>query len=175
MIKMEAIINNNAYSTIKFRDYIKLYPNCLDKLQMSTSKQTKQLQDTFTAYFNDYEIGGETPEMFQQFLWDTFTKNYYYYQEYIDTYETKINFLDGYKSTKTETDNGQSRNYDLPHKQVSSEEGYLTFMNKTNVSNTITKTGGANVVDQKFTYLKRLRNVYTEFVEQFKCCFLLIY
>lgn len=44
-----------------------------------------------------------------------------------------------------------------------------------NDSTLITKTGGANVVDQKFNYMKKLRNVYSEFAEKFSVCFLQVY
>lgn len=40
---------------------------------------------------------------------------------------------------------------------------------------TVTKTGGANVVDQKFNYMNKLRNVYSEFAEKFSVCFLQVY
>lgn len=172
---MESIINNNAYSTIKFRDYIKLFPSCLDNLKMSTDDQTSKLKKVFTAYFNDYEIGGETPEMFQQFLLDCYNENYDYYQEYINVYEDKINYLDGYITTTEESNHGQNKEYDLPHKQVSSEEGYLSRLAKADATSTYTKKGGINVVDQKFNYMKKLKNIYKEFVEKFKPCFLLIY
>lgn len=172
---MEKIINNNAYSTIKFRDFIQLFPTCLDKLTMATDEQTAEFKKVFTAYFNDYEIGGETPRMFEDDLLDCYNMNIKYYQEYINIYEDKINYLDGYISTIEETNHGQNKDYDLPHKQVSSEEGYLSKMSKNDNSSTYTKKGGVNVVDQKFNYLKKLKNVYKEFVEQFKCCFLLVY
>lgn len=172
---MENIMNNNATASIKFRDYIKLYPDCLEVLQMETDEQTTNLRKVFTAYFNDYEIGGETPVQFQQFLEDVYWDNHLFYQNYINVYEHKIDFLDGYISTFTEDANTENKNYDLPNKKVESVEGYLSNMDKSNSSHSYTKKGGVNVVDQKFNYLNKLKNVYKEFVEEFKPCFLLVY
>lgn len=172
---MELVMNNNATATVKFRDYIKLYPNCLDILKMSTDVQTENLRSVFKAYFNDYEVGGETSVQFQQFLEDVYYENYLFYQRYVDVYEDKINYLDGYVSEYTENIDTENKNYDLPHKKVDGADGYMTDKQQGNSSTTYTKKGGVNVVDQKFNYMNKLKNVYKEFVEEFKCCFLLVY
>lgn len=240
---MEIMKNNNAYKTIKLRDLLKVDNSVLDILQMKTPEQTQKLQRMFKALFNDYEIGGETPTQFNEFVEDVHSEYIDYYQEVIDTYEEKINYLDGYKSitniednvnrnevyskskngsyntsnnfTNSETTSGslsseiKNKDFSLPHKQVDSVTGYLTAQkdndeNKTvsnvgsntgsntinhtdgeeenrdntitaNNTQVITKTGGANVVDQKFNYINKLRNVYKEFAEKFSVCFLQVY
>lgn len=243
MEMMEILRKNNATKTIKLRDLLKLDNSVLDILVMRTPEQSEKLKSMFKAIFNEYEIGGETPTMFKNFVTDVHAEYIDYYQELIDTYEEKINYLDGYKSTTeiydnntrnenynhtkvgnyndtenyndTKSSEGEStsenkdKDYSLPHKQVDSVTGYLsgqhdhdgtnqinssTTVSSSNVkahtdreeelrnntitannSQTITKVGGANVVDQKFNYIKKLRNVYKEFVEQFSVCFLQIY
>lgn len=172
---MENIKNNNATASIKLRDLLKIEPTLLDNLSLSTDTQTKKFKDMFVACFNDYEIGGETIVQFKQFMEDTFACNKDYFQEFIDLYEYKINFLDGYVSSFEEDTNTSTKDYNLPNKKVSDERGYLSDLVEQDINHTFSKKGGVNVVDQKFNYLNKLRNVYREFVEMFRPCFLLVY
>lgn len=185
--------NDYAYVSMTLNDALKIDENFLEDLTLSTTEQTNKLIEMFKSKWDIYEIAGETLEFSKRLIKDKWYTIKDYYQELINDYENKINYLKGYVSTTTITKDDEetykfgrkveSSNIDLPNKTTSGtyvssknivENSNSDVVNRDNVE-TITKDGDVNILEQKMKYQKYLRNVYLECVEQFKDCFAQIY
>lgn len=186
-----------AEYTIQLRDVLTLRPTLLDNFQLKTQEQTDKFKEIFIAMWSIYEISGETIDEFSVYIDNVFKCYKDYYQELIDTYETKINFLDGKKisisyNEQINIDSDLNREgynedkiYGLPNKVTSVD--YLTAKERndvdtnenyveSNVKNrSIETTGGESVISLKREYLALVRNLYTEFSKEFQKCFITMY
>lgn len=153
------------------------YPNLLENLVLSTEERTNKFKEMFISKFFNYESGCETIGLLKITIENLFKSYKDYYEEMLDVYETKINYLEGIKSTTTidRTDNNSYNNSvtTLPRvtgsKSIPSNKSEGTE-NRAN-SITETKTGNVNVIDLRTGYMKQIRNLYEEFVMKFKPCF----
>lgn len=194
-------MSDYAVCTMTLHDALKVDPTLLDFVSLSTDEQIAKFKDMFKARWDIYEIGGETIPLSKRFFDNKFRQWKDYYQELINDYENKINYLNGIVSNETHTENytgdgtrGKTDNanrnstyVDLPNrtttsnyatnKDDTSEEIISSQTYEDNHDRTleISKTGDVNILDQKIKYQKYLRNVYLEFVERFADCFALIY
>ena len=168
--------------TITLHDALIDNPDLLDGLVMSTADRTSKLKEMFISRWDIYEIGLETINLFKLCINNKFNT-------LVDAYETKINMLDGKKFSITTTrnktintdGNNESLNYDLPRTvQAESKPSSKSSSNSANNSNedsteTITQTGNENVIELKKEYMKIIKNIYLDFAEDFKTCFLDLY
>lgn len=190
-----------SYSTITLYDALKIEENLLDNLILENQTQTDEFIKTFKARYNLYDIAGETIPMFKLMIENKFELKKKYYQELINEYEKEINYLDGIIESETISDNTSNNGtsssssnstdtdtiYDLPYKQtenmyatkkvIGDRVGEVENNSTSSKTQTITrnKTGNINILEQKIKYLKYIRNIYEEFVNEFKDCFSLIY
>lgn len=175
--------------TITLHDLLINEPTLLDDLTLSTSDRTKKFKDMFIAKWDIYEINAETVKMFKLIITNKFNTLKDYYEELISAYETKINMLDGKLTTitredtedNTQTYSGESSNYDLPrtntaeNKPSSKSNNSGNTNDNKNFNQTITTKGEENVISLKTQYMKMLRNIYYEFVNDFETCFLQLF
>lgn len=175
--------------TITLHDALIDNPDLLDGLVMSTADRTKKLKEMFINRWEIYEIGLETINLFKLCINNKFNTIVGFYEELLDAYETKINMLDGKKFSITTTrnkaintnGNNENLNYDLPRTvQAESKPSSKSSSNSANNSNedsteTITQTGNENVIELKKEYMKIIKNIYLDFAEDFKTCFLDLY
>ena len=195
-----------AKFTMTYQEAISIDPTITDGLTLDTEAHTTKLKEMITDRYWNWEIGGETLGEFKAMLLHRFRTIRDYYIELIQAYETKINMLDGKKTSviidenttnkdtssgtlsHTGTNTGDGKNYDLPRSNAtenrpsSRNESSLTT-NTTDTSSgttdkqgtrdkTVTTTGGENVIELKREYLKLLRNVWLELVNELSPCFL---
>lgn len=194
-------MSDKAFSTMTLHDALIIDENLLDFVTLSTSEQINKFKEMFVARWDIYEIGGETLALTKRFFKNKFDVYKDYYQELINDYDNKINYLDGiihsetvsYSENRDISDTGNVintenlENIDLPNKQT--QQNYVTSkVNDTKgtsvdthkdddkFGNTlISRNGDVNILEQKIKYQNYLRNIYLEFVERFKNCFVLIY
>jgi hypothetical protein len=211
----EAIAMSEEYGmhyakyTIVFADVLKLRPTVLENIVMDTSEHTASIQAMLKSRYYNYEIAGETMGEFQEMLEMRFNQVKDYYIEMLEAYETKINMLDGRKTTREVIDtrevNGWSYNNNTQKGSSSSDSTYIDLprsssteerpTNKTantnndnsNASNdskyntkdtntrTATITGVDSQVELKEKYLKIIKNIWLEFADELKPCFLQLY
>lgn len=161
------------------------------------------LYDMFMSVYRFYEINDKDEDIFVQCVTDTYNEYHDYYKELFDNYTKAYDFATQNKRTTTRTDtsqsakqeivsntnNGKTEHFDLPNKTVSSPDGYLDEVTKDSGTNTTTgSTNGSNnygsevitqydneFLDLKRQYLNQIRNVYHEFCDKFKDCFIQIY
>lgn len=195
-----------AKFTMTYQEAIGIDPTITDGLTLDTEVHTAKLKEMLTDRYWNWEIGGETLGEFKSMLLHRFRTIRDYYLELISAYETKINMLDGKRTsiiidedtTNKDTSSGtlshtgsnasDGKNYDLPRSNAtenrpsSRNESSLTT-NTTDSSSgtmdkkgtrdkTVTTTGGENVIELKREYLKLLRNVWLELVNELSPCFL---
>ena len=195
-----------AKFTMTYQEALSIDPTILNGIDLDTKEHSDKLKAMITDRYWNWEIGGETLGEFKAMLSHRFRTIRDYYIELIQAYETKINMLDGKKTSviidenttskdtssgnlsHTGTNSGDGKNYDLPRSNAaenrpsSRNESSLTT-NTTDTSSgttdkqgsrdkTVTTTGGENVIDLKREYLKLLRNVWLELVNELSPCFL---
>ena len=195
-----------AKFTMTYQEAIEIDPTIAYNLTLDTQEHSEKLQNMIKDRYWNWEIGGETLGEFKAMLSHRFRTIRDYYIELIQAYETKINMLDGKKTSvivdentiskdtssgtlsHTGTNSGDGKNYDLPRSNAtenrpsSRNESSLTT-NTTDTSSgttdkqgtrdkTVTTTGGENVIELKNQYLKLLRNVWLELVNELSPCFL---
>ena len=151
------------------------------------------LIDCLKANFNFYEIGGETEDTFKTYFEDSFNKWREYYIEMLDAYTKKWDYTNGTKRKVTNTSEGRSDTtgndgstfYDLPHKELATNEFKKypdNITENTNTSNN--RYDNRNVseyddsrlyLDQKAQYMNMIRNISNEFCGRFKECFIMLY
>lgn len=195
-----------AKFTMTYQEAIEIDPTIAYNLTLDTQEHSEKLQNMIKDRYWNWEIGGETLGEFKAMLSHRFHTIRDYYIELIQAYETKINMLDGRKTSviidenttnkdtssgtlsHTGTNSGDGKNYDLPRSNAtenrpsSRNESSLTTntmdtssgtMDKQGTRDkTVTTTGGENVIELKREYLKLLRNVWLELVNELSPCFL---
>lgn len=190
-----------AVCTMTLHDALKCDPEMLDFISLRTPEQTTKFTEMFKARWDIYEIGGETIELSKRFFANRFNQYKEYYQELIDDYENRINYLNGVIVTETHSENYSADGSIGKTDSATRNNTYTDLPNRTTVNNyatnkdetsesivtsqtyedahdktlTISRNGDVNILDQKIKYQKYLRNVYLEFAERFKDCFALIY
>lgn len=194
-----------AKYTETFFDFNKTYPSFLiDNLAMSTTERTEKLVNALKSVYNLYEIGGETEQTFMIMFMDTFNTWKDYYEERITAYEKQYDYTvgnrrrtiktSGINTTGTQNTNSSSNNkhtdIELPNKQVTFDyEGYPNAISKddstdensraydsnTTLNDEVTTYFDDEFLDLKKKYLDQIRNIYLEFANKFKECFILIY
>lgn len=190
-----------AKYTMVFSDVLDLFPDTLNDMALDTEEHTKRFQDMLKAKYYNYEIAGETYGEFLEMLNSRFAQYKDYYIEFINAYETKINMLDGRKTTRSVTEsrtrkangsndgrNTTNETYtDLPRSTPSQERPTNKTETSTqphseytdNSSDEVTReasiTGLDPQVELKKKYLDLIKNVYREFTEAMKPCFLTIF
>lgn len=151
------------------------------------------LIDCLKANFNFYEIGGETEDTFKTYFEDSFNKWRKYYIEMLDAYTKVWDYTNGTKRKVTNTSEGRSDTsgndgstfYDLPHKELATNEFKKypdNITENTNTSNNhydnrnVSEYDDSRLyLDQKAQYMNMIRNISNEFCERFKECFIMIY
>lgn len=175
--------------TITLHDLLINEPTLLDNLTLSTAERTEKFKNMFIAKWDIYEINTETVKMFKLILTNKFNTLKDYYEELISAYETKINMLDGKLTSITREDtednnqiySGESLNYDLPRTNSAENKPSSKSNNSGNTNDnkrfnqTITTKGEENVISLKTQYMKMLRNIYYEFVNDFETCFMQLF
>lgn len=195
------MMTDYSYCTMTLKDALKIDEDFLDFLQLSTTTQTTTLLNMFKARWDIYEIGGETLEFSKRLLKDKFDTIKEYYQNLINTYEQELLYNDGIKSVvHFETDDSGSNSrggqdtsssldshIDLPNRTTTGEYVSNKDINEyeynygrtdeyeDNKDHTTTTTGNVNVVEQREKYLKYLRNIYLDMVNEFRPCFSMIF
>lgn len=186
---MITINKDYAVATLTLFDALDLYPDLLDNLKLNNEEQTNKFIEMFKSKYNFYEIGGETIPLFKRFIEDTFDTFKDYYQQLINEYEKEFNYLDGYiesyeseYSYKDDSDISRNNDFiDLPNKittneYITNKERFSTdFLSNRTGTNKNTKKGNVNILEQKKKYLDYIRNLYSEFADKFKTCFVLVY
>lgn len=157
------------------------------------------------AKFRYYEICDEDEDVFFQVMSDTFYLHVQYYTELLENYQKEYDYATGNKRIVSRDDNGSAThaknvsgtsntrtdNYSLPNRVIdpNDEKGYITDAEITKNSNDVNDTGASSsethsdittiyadeFLDLKRKYLSQIRNVYSEFADKFKDCFLHIY
>lgn len=190
---MNKIMYEYSYTSITLRDALKLNPDLLENLTLSTTNRTKLFQDMFKAYYNSKSIAGETVELFKLWIEDTFNVHKDYYENILNEYEKELDLDEGFVLTREHRDNGSSSgtassnsntdNIDLPNKPTTNE--YVSDRVKNNASSNNsdsynkylkeTVSGNVNTLEQREKALKFIRNYYLEFVKKFDDCFAHVY
>lgn len=196
-------MTNRHYAkyTQVFADVLVDEPTILDNLQLDTEAHTASFRTMLKAKYYNYEISGETIGAFKEMLEMRFNQYKDYYIEFLKAYETKIDMLDGrkttrtYTETKTRTASGESKGTnetnetytDLPRSDSTKERptsktnsvASPTSNYKDNVQDTNTReavmTGMDTQADLKKKYIELIRNVYEEFADSMKPCFLTLF
>lgn len=188
-----------AKYTMQFCDALREDPTLLDGFSFDDSTLNAPFKAVFTAYYYSYEIGGETIKEFKDFITNRFKVAKSYYEELIKAYNTKIDMLDGKKTTtsrelrQTVVNSGSDSNsnsneyYELPRSTASEDKPTTKSksVNQTDYGKTSTTTkdydnltikGGINVIELKKGYLDMLRNIQEEFCrKEFMSCFITMY
>lgn len=184
-------MNNLLYAkyTMLLYDLLQDDPTFLDFMQLDTNQHTEKFHKIFAAKWGMHEIGGETPEQFKIFLQQDFELHRDYYIEKINMYEKEFNLTDGVVSTITSSNENtksgsvqnQETQYGLPNKDTSNR--YPTSKSDMHNSRDLTENDSFSqtIKGQLPTYeikeraLATIRNIYDEFAERFKECFILLY
>ena len=196
--------NKEAKYTKLFKDISDESVHLITTL-MNTFGTSGELYNHVVARFRYYEICDEDEDIFVQCISDTFTEYKEYYTQRLTAYNNDISFTDILKRISSRTDgstsheegsasgtgSGTNKEYNLPNKLIDpqNENGYLS-----NKDTTDTSTSGSDERDReseytsetetkdnrdfislKEQYLKHIRDIYEEFAEKFKDCFLHIY
>lgn len=166
---------------------------------INTNNAGVTLYNMFMNKYRYYEINDIDEDTFYQIVIDTFYEYFPYYKELAINYNKEYDYALGNKRSVTHnettntvsntTDNNVSKNYDLPHKQVSESgtttSGYMT--DRRDNENTIAQTGvNQNAVettysydneflDLKRKYLAQIRNLNSDYVNKFSDCFIHIF
>ena len=194
-------MNENTMSSMTLHEALEIDEHLLDFISLQTEEQTTKFKNMFIARYDIYEIGGETIPLTKRFLTNKFNIYKDYYQELINDYENKINYLNGIVDSevvmyvdssngdvnKSYNSNSNTDYIDLPNKTVSpnyvskkdntaqTSQDAQHYEDSKSGNKSISRNGGVNILEQKKEYQKYLRNVYLEFAERFKDCFVLVY
>lgn len=184
-------MNNLLYAkyTITLYDLLELEPTFLDFMQLDCEEHTNKFKEIFSSKWGMYEIGGETPQQFKIFLLQDFKLHKDYYIEKINMYEKDFKLTEGVVSTlNSQNTNNKTGNvstnetqYGLPNKETSNRyptsksENSNTRNLLENDNFTQTIKGQLPTYEIKERALATIRNIYEEFAERFKECFILLY
>lgn len=111
--------NPFAKFTMTYQEAVGIDPTIPYALSLDTEVHTEKLREMLMDYYWCWEIGGETIGEFKQMLTRRFYSIKDYYIELLGAYETKIDMLDGKKSTTT-------INEDTTGTETSSSESHTT-------------------------------------------------
>lgn len=165
----------------------------------------EMLTAIFYAKYRYYEICDKDESIFLQCVNDVYDEHKKYYLELLENYNKEYDYATGNKRIVSRDDSAvashnkdvsgksesTSKEYDLPNKTVdpNDEFGYLTGADKNENENQVSDVGSSTsdshsdvttiyadeFLDLKRKYLAQIRNVYSEFADKFKDCFLHIY
>lgn len=163
------------------------------------------LYNMFLSMYRYYEICDEDDTVFISCISDKFNEYKAYYKELYDNYTKEYDYAVGNKKVVSRSDTSHSesddnvvssnastdKQYDLPNKVVDPDEenGYLTGKDTHDGSSSVNNTTdhdstyGSTITTEykdefltlKRQYLNQIRNLYHEFCEKFKECFIQIY
>ena len=163
-----------------------------------------ELVTHFFSMYRYYEICDEDESVFLQCVSDIYNEHANYYKKILQAYKNDIDITkitertssrqDQSAGSKTSTGTSlvasTDKRYDLPNSQVTGQDGgYLsekgtedsvtnTNLNDrhTNAYNTSTTSkDNRDFISAKVEYLRHIRDIYEEFVSEFKECFILVY
>lgn len=183
----------NAVFTMCFKDVKEIAPHVLDNIQMSTPARTKALTLALSARYDIYEIAGETIPEFQLFLTNTFNQWVFYFEQLLDAYEQEFDWRLGDVETLDITHGTDmtrvmspaivttTENYDLPRSSTSESRPSSKTISTPSGTDTVEDDGErteqgtrslVNLVKQRMDFMRSVRNLYADFAEKFKPCFL---
>ena len=205
MIPLTPKVNlNEAKYTTLLKD-ISLSYNSAIQLLFNSFTNNSSLYDMFISMYRFNEICDKDEAIFYTCVSDVFNEFKEYYKELYNNYVKQYDYATGNTRVVERHDTGHSesndhtygssestgRNYDLPNKVVNpnEEDGYLTSKDKRDGSNqvnnitdhdntygsTVTTKYNNEFLDLKRKYLNQIRNLYHEFCEKFKDCFIHVY
>lgn len=133
-------MNNKMYAkyTSCLYNILEDYPNLLENLVLSTEERTTKFKEMFVSKFFNYESGCETIGLFKLTIENLFKSHKDYYEELLDVYETKINYLDGIKTIHniTNTNNKSSTGSSQTDRTIDRNENLTETINRTNTLET---------------------------------------
>ena len=153
-----------AKFTMTYQEAIEIDPTIAYNLTLDTQEHSEKLQNMIKDRYWNWEIGGETLGEFKSMLLHRFRTIRDYYIELIQAYETKINMLDGKKTSviideditnkdtssgtlsRTGTKSGDGKNYDLP--RSNSTENRPSSRNESSVTTNTTDTSSGTTDKQ---------------------------
>lgn len=167
--------------------------------EFNPSEDSVSLFEMFINKYRYYEINDIDEDVFGECVNDVYHEYFPYYKELAINYNKQYDYALGNKrtvitagsssNTVDTTDNNSTKNYDLPHKQVSegatTTSGYMT--DRRDNENTINQEGSTQnessttyeydneFLDLKRKYLAQIRNLNSEFVSRFSDCFIHIF
>lgn len=178
-----------ATYTMALYDFNILYPSAFNDLKLENDNLTTRFINTFNNYWCEYEINGDTPNLFILRVKNKFNSIKDYWTKKIIEYEKELDYNKGieenYKEDNEDNESNEGTNntsyVDLPNK-VSNQE-YITSKTLNNIKGSrnnnhtrnYSKSGGINVIDQRQKYLNYLNNIMVDFVKEFKDCFIQLY
>ena len=158
----------------KFVEYMKSKGSALNLNVLGDSTQCANLDDIIYAKFYMWEVFTKDAEVFQQAMYSVFDKWCRYYDEMLNAYLTQINAMDGDKRTLEYTPRAEYENklYDLPRSEASIDRPTTRSRNGGVEGKDTTEETKVNAVEQKAKWLMLIRNLWDEFAEKFKSCFI---
>lgn len=180
-----------AKYTMTWYDYISEYPNNVEDLQLDNALRSISFWLKFNMYWGEYEINGETIELFEMRLKNKFNLIKDIWLNKIKSYENNYTeemlngIVEQIKEINNDTEETSGNNntdyIDLPNKTASSE--YISNKTKnainSNTTNTRNKTierlGNVNKIEQFNKYMDNMKDIYIDFVKEFKDCFIQLF
>ncbi len=160
-----------AKYTMTYQEVVSLDATIPEVLSFGDDTKDKAIRDMVMDVFWNWEIAGETIGEFRNMLMHTFNSYRDYYNELIDAYQTKIDMLDGRKTSTTiqgndtTVDKGSSTydtamennrkgsntdtNYDLPRSNVSENRPSSKSTRDIDDANTSQGSGGSEYSKNK--------------------------
>lgn len=169
-----------------------------------TGIDKNKLLNMIKSIFRYHEIGSDDDDEFYQFMTDVFNENKDYYIDLITNYSKAYDYATNNKRTVSRSDtysksanvissnsgNNEHTEYELPNKITddSYKNAPSSISTDDNSGSTSSSTSGNTVgtsttiytydnelLDLKRKYINQIRNVYEEFANKFKECFIMIY
>lgn len=122
----------NAEFTMCFMDVIKLAPDTLENIQMSTPSRTSALVSMLHATYDNREISAETIPEFKLFIEMKFNQHKAYYEEVLDIYEASINWADGEKVVLNDVTGGSKTVEYTPRAKYTTTDTFVPLESSTN-------------------------------------------
>lgn len=157
-----------------FVQYMKSKGSSLSLNVLGDASKCADLEDIIYAKFYMWEIWTKDKDSFLKSLHTTFDKWCRYYDEMLDAYFTQINALEGDKRKLEYTPRAEYENklYDLPRSEANIDRPTTRARNGGVEGKDTTEETKVNAVEQKAKWLMLIRNLWDEFAEKFKPCFI---
>lgn len=157
-----------------FVRYMKTKGSSLNLDIMGAQENCETLEDVIYAKFYMWEIWTTHNDSFFKSLMTTFDKWCRYYDEMLGAYLTQINAMDGDKRTQAYTPRAEYENklYDLPRSESNIDRPTTRARNGGVSGTDTTIETKVNAVEQKAKWLMLIQNIWDEFAEKFRPCFI---